>query len=430
VRVPFVFTSYLDRMTPDSNRRYTVHAATTANEVEQLRPFWAELSSHPDVDIDFYSFFVGTRLEESRPYILVASKDGETRAILVGRLEKSVISLRVGYCRLLRLGVRQFTFLQDGFLGESGPRVAEAMVGHIHLKLKEGIADRALLCNVDVNTELYRYATATPWAAGSSNDTTHRWRTRLPRTVEEFLKRRSQKHRYWLRRIARVLDAEFPGKIKYVLYREKSDVQRFCVDAEKVARTTYQRGLAVGFVSSEENRRRLELAAEKGWLRAYAIFLGEEPLAFWCGRFYKAAMYLDWTGYKPAYRKYELGTMLFLKMVEDLCNCQAKEIDYGMGAASYKERFGDHNRVEALVSIYAPSLKGFAAKTFKSIDTTTNNCARALLRKIGAVDKIKKIWRTRLASPAENCQGRVRRGMTPTFRPANGRSTSSSQTII
>jgi hypothetical protein len=391
-----------DCMEYDSDRRYEIRAATTADEIEQLRPFWAKLSRHPDVDIDFYSLVVAARPDGARPYILVASENGEPRSMLVGRLEKSVISLKIGYYALIRLGVRQLTFLQHGFLGESDAQVAEAIVSHIRLKLKQAIADRALLCNVDISTELYRFATA--WVAGFSNETTHRWRTKLPETVEEFVKRRSRKHRYWLRRIGRVLDAEFPGKIRYVLYRDESDVERFCLAAEKVARSTYQRGLGAGFVSSEENRRRLELAAEKGWLKAYAVFLDEEPLAFWCGRFYQRTMFLDWTGYKPAYRKYELGTVLFLKMVEDLCNCQASEIDYGVGAASYKERFGDHDRVEASVSIYAPSMKGIAAHTVKSIDTFANNSVRALFRKVGLVSKIKKYWRNRLAGATNGRQ--------------------------
>lgn len=391
-------------MTHDSDRRYEVHAATATEEIERLRPFWAKVSNHPDVDIDFYSLVVAERPDGATPYVLVASENGEPRAILVGRLEKSVISLKIGYCTLMRLGVRQLTFLQEGFLGESDPQVAETMIGHIRGKLQEGIADRALLCNVDVSADLYRFATAVPtaWPPGFSSETTHRWQTRLPGSIEEFVNRRSRKHRYWLRRLGRALEADFPGKIRYAVYRNESDVQRFCLDAEKVARITYQRRLAVGFVNSEENRRRLELAAKKGWLRAYAVLLDEEPLAFWCGRFYKAAMFLDWTGYKPAYRKYELGTILFLRMVEDLCNCQAKEIDYGAGAAFYKERFGDHHRVEGSVSLYARSVKGLAAKSLKSIETFTNDSARALISRFGVVGKIRKYWRKRLAAAAEN----------------------------
>jgi hypothetical protein len=48
-----------DYMKYESDRRYEIRAATTADEIEQLRPFWARLSSHLGGDIDF--LFAGRR---------------------------------------------------------------------------------------------------------------------------------------------------------------------------------------------------------------------------------------------------------------------------------------------------------------------------------------------------------------------------------
>lgn len=383
--------------------QYEVYAATTADEIEKLRPFWLEVNKHPDADVDFYSLIVAARLEVLNPYVLVAAENGCPKAMLIGRLENQAVPIKAGYYALTTLNIRQLTFLQEGFLGVCSPEIARAMVLQVQKCLAEGRADRAVLENVDVTSILYSFAKTTPsiWLRDYSNETIQRWTTKLPVTMDEFLKRRSQKHRYWLRRIGRVFEKDHRGQVKYEVYQKKSEVEAFCAEAERVAQNTYQRGLGVGFINNAENRRRVELAAEKGWLRGYAVFVGGEPVAFWCGRLYKNIMYLDWTGYRPAFRKYELGTILFLKMVEDLCASGASEINYGTGAAFYKDRFGDLNRTEGLVSIYAPTAKGLATSVLKTIEVVTNRVAKSLARKMGIADKIKKRWRGRLAEAVE-----------------------------
>jgi CelD/BcsL family acetyltransferase involved in cellulose biosynthesis len=188
--------------------------------------------------------------------------------------------------------------------------------------------------------------------------------------------------------------------VRYRTYTTQADAAAFCDVAENIARTTYQRGLGVGFIDNAEHRRRVALAAEKGWLKAYAAFVGEEPVAFWCGRLYNHAMYLDWTGYKPDYRKYELGTVLFLRMVEDICASGATEMNYGGGASFYKERFGDQNLHEESVGIYSPTFKGVAVGFLKSIEAIANRTAKAAVTRLGIVDRLKKRWRGRLAKSA------------------------------
>jgi len=390
-----------------------MHVVTEPAGLQELRPFWTKFNTHPDADIDSYSLLLAQRPKAVTPFVLAATEKGELKAIMIGRSEDTLIHVKAGYLPLLRSRARQITFLQDGFLGDRSPGMAKALVLEILKRLKAGAADRALLERVGVDTDLYRLARTLPGALSRdlSNEITECWSTTLPSSLTEFLKRRSKKHRYWLRRIDRVFEEDFHGRVNFKIYKSKSDVASFCACAEQVASETYQRGLNVGFVDDIEHRRRLELAGDKGWLRAYVALIGQEPVAFWCGRLCGGVMALDWTGFNPRYRKYEVGTVLFLKMVEDLCSAGASAIDYGSGTSFYKERFGDDKHEKGLVYIYAPTAKGFGLNLLKAMELVANRSAKSLARKLGVIDRVKKLWRGRLLKTTSDIEVGAKSGV-------------------
>lgn len=81
---------------------------------------------------------------------------------------------------------------------------------------------------------------------------------------------------------------------------------------------TYQRSLAAGFIKNLENMKRLELSARKRWLLAYFLYIADKPCAFWIGALYRDSLFLEFTGYDPAFRKYEPWTILFDQILEEI----------------------------------------------------------------------------------------------------------------
>lgn len=371
---------------------------TTADALEAVRSFWLSENRHPDSDPDFFNLFLASNGSGMRPHVLAATENGTVKALLLGRVEDSEVAVRLGYFRLFRMRVRQFVSLQFGCLGDPCVRVQEAMVRQLCGGLRGAGLDRAVLYNLPVDSCLFESACCVPPLPlrDFANRTAPRWRTTLPASLDEFLKRRSRKHRYWLKRIGRVFESAHPGRVRYEAYTSTEDVEPFCRHAEKVAQTTYQRGLGVGFRYDDQTRRRLELAAEKGWMRGYVMFLDNQPVAFWFGRLYRGVMVLDWTGYIPGFRKYELGTILFLKMVEDLCQSGAREIDYGTGTSFYKERFGDAETLEGFVAIYAPTVRGLLSSVMITVDARLNRLAKTAAERLRIGDRLKKHWRGKL----------------------------------
>ena len=139
-----------------------------------------------------------------------------------------------------------------------------------------------------------------------------------PDSLDDFLKKMTSKHRYWLRRLPRVLERDYSGKVTYKCYQRGDDLDRLFVDAEEIAKKTYQRDLGAGFVDNAEMRQRLFLSADKGRLRAYLLYVDDKPCAFWIGTLYGKVFYLDFTGYDAAFKRYEPGTILLMWVIEDL----------------------------------------------------------------------------------------------------------------
>jgi hypothetical protein len=382
-----------------SESEITVRVANTVDEIEKLRSFWIKFNRHPESDIDFVLMLASVRPEIVRPHILAAYEAGQPVALLVGRLESTMVRPRIGYMKLFPISISQFVFVGGGLLGDTSERVATAMVREIRKTLNDGRADRVLISYFPIGSILNKFVKSecSTWCRSFAHQAVQHWKTSLPHSFEAFLAKRTKKHRYWLRRIEKVFEAQFEGKVRYSVFKTPQDVEPFCKAAEAVAQGTYQRGLGAGFIDNEENRQRLELMARRGWLRSYVVFVEDKPLAFWSGEQIGNTFFLTWTGFDPSYRKYEIGTILFLKMVEDLLSCGIKEMDYGLGWAQYKERFGDVCLLDQDVIVYAPTLKAFRLNLVLALEGFFNRVGKNLLSMLKVRDKFKKMWRSGLA---------------------------------
>jgi CelD/BcsL family acetyltransferase involved in cellulose biosynthesis len=222
----------------------------------------------------------------------------------------------------------------------------------------------------------------------------------LPDSLEAFMQRLRPKHRSEIRRNERLFEKAFPGRIEHRIVRQRKDVPQLCQDLEAVARFTYQRGLGVGFFDNAEHRRRMALAADKSWLRAYLIYIDQQPIAFEVGMLYGSTFHLYFTGYHQDFRKHEPGTVVFMRMVDDLCRAGIQEVDCGAGDAIYKAYYGDSKSMEGSVFMFAPCLRGLRLNAARTLTLGVSRLAGALGRRAGLYQKFKKRWRMRVAPSA------------------------------
>jgi hypothetical protein len=392
-----------------------VRVARSVPEVEALREPWMGWPGHRDSDIDFYLMILQAYPEMLRPHVVAIYRGGKPEAILVGRLDKKKVTFNVGYIRGVGSWARCLTFVYGAIHGNASPENTQILVDEVLNSLKRDEADVALLEFVPLESDLYRIALTAP--RGLCRDTLPASQGHeilvVPDSIDEIYRRMSGTRREGIRRGIRKFLARADGKARIECYRRESEFDVLFRDAEEIAKKTYQRGLGAGFATTPEVRERLGLAARKGWLRAYLLYVDDCPVAFWIGTIYNKSFASEYLGYDPKFRQFSPGMFLIMRVIEGFCTGTGddvvKELDFGLGDAEYKAALCSRGWLEASVYIFAPTLKGIGLKGMRATARAVDGAARKLLVSTNLLPRLKRLWRDRLrrgGQPAAAAPGR------------------------
>ena len=376
-----------------------VRVLRTIAEVEELRAVWTAWEGHPHSDIDFFLMLLGAREEILSPHVIVVYRGGKPDAMLIGRLESGEIEFKIGYLRLFKVQARSLAFPYGALRGNPSEENCKEIVRAILESLESGEADWAALNYPGTASCLYKKARSLPGLLsrdfGSVPQLHHL--IRLPGTLEEVFKGFSSAHRQTMKSHGKKIEKKLNGRLKIHCFREVAELEAGISQVEAVAKKTYHRGLGVGFDNSPRSRQVMQFYARKGQLRMYVVYDGDKPIAFWVGVEYGGWFHSDHTGYDPEYRDCSPGTYLLVKMIDEFCKEGLQGIDFGLGDAVYKSRFGNHSFEEAKVDIYARRPKGMTIKFFRCLTAVVNVAAKRLFSGTDLLLKIKKRWREHLA---------------------------------
>ena len=407
-----------------SPKHFEVRVARSLPEVEALREPWSAWPSHRDSDIDFYLMIVQSYPEVSRPHVITLYRDGRPDAILVGRLESKRLTFNVGYLRPFRPKSRCLTFVYGGIHGNASPENTRILIEEIMKSLRSNEADVAMLEFVPVELAVYHLALSTPgWL---SRDTLPPVQGHdlmvVPRSIDEVYKNMSSDRRIETRRKVRKLQAHPAGEPRIVCYQHESELDPLFRDAEEIAKKTYQRGLGVGFADSPDVRSRLKLAAQKGWLRANLLYIGDRPVAFWIGMLYKTSFVSEYMGYDPEFRQWSPGMVLVMRVIEGFCNSVngdvVDELDFGLGHAEYKGALCTKSWMEAPVFIFSPTLRGLTLKAMRTTTRIADGFARRILGSTTIFPRLKRAWRDGLAKRTKTVSVRSNNERAAASQPA------------
>jgi hypothetical protein len=381
-----------------------VQVLRSVPELESIRDAWTRWNCHPNSDIDVYRMLMDCKPDFLRPHVITVGKHGMREALLVGRIVRQRVEFKIGYKTILSPNVRALNIIQGGTLGNFTLENSKLLLQEVFDSLRRGEADMAALHFVPVDSPLYAAATSVP---GWLNRDLFRvvqphWRMSLPSNAEDIGK--GSKDFRELRRKGRKLLADHPDQVKICCFRKVDELEHVMRDVEQIAVKTYQRGMGVGFADDDQTRRMLQFGASQGWLRAYLLYVGDRPCAYWIGTKYKDVLYGDFVGYDPSYGKYALGKFLMLKGIEDFCKEGIKWIDFGLGDAAYKQGFGTSQWEEARICFFAPSLRGIWLNSLRIPIGSVDRAARKMLGETAMLAKLKKMWRQHLRFSGKQSQ--------------------------
>jgi len=384
-----------------ANGTATLTVARTVEELRELAEPWRRLQgSHFATDPDVFPEILAAQPHALRPHVLLLRRDGEARAVVVGRLEEIPLSVSVGYKVLFSPRVRALTVVYRGVLGDLSETDARAVVEALRGALATEEADVVRFRNLVVGSPLYTVATTTRPRLLRENlerPFSH-WQLTLPGSYAAFLSSLSRKTRDGFGRYSRKLEKDFGDRLDLKRYTDLADADRVFTDLRRVAEKTYQQGLGVSFAQSELQRRIALMQMERGWFRAYVLYLDGEPVSFWQGYAYGGVFSTGVPGYDPAYARQRVGNYVLLKLIEDLCEDETiHTLDFGFGDAEYKRRFGSTSWLEQDVHIFAGTAKGIRTALVRRTSLGLTDLVRRSLERTEAVDRVKKAWRDRLA---------------------------------
>jgi hypothetical protein len=278
------------------------------------------------------------------------------------------------------------------------------MIRHLRTSLASGEADVVIFNGLSEDS-LLRHGLlfyGSKWLCEKSPQTSIHWEMVLSEDGKSLRERMVSKHRSSIRKKEQQLELAFPGKTCWYWLRSFNDVRELCARIEIVASRTYQRSLGVGFINDEDHRRRFMLFAERGQLRMQLLEIDRNIKAFWIGTVYQGVFHSFETGYDPDLRQYEPGTLIFIRMIDELAREGVRNVDFGLGDASYKQRFGDKSWGEATFRLFAPSTKGILLRSSLGLCSTVDGFGRRMVKRAGVLDKLKTGWRRRLIQT--NCR--------------------------
>lgn len=373
---------------------YKIRAITSWDEINKFRPFWQRTQWHPGADLNFFELILKGRSTVISPCVFILTNNDQIIALLAGRIEHSKIQIRLGYATLAKIAVRKLVLMEGGFMGNRTDDVWTKFLAFVCGYLREANLGLASFENVRLTSPQYTIAKQMFGRSQlSSGNSAEHWLLQLPKKYEDFMAGRSKKRRYWLNRLPRVLDKDFPGEWSMVRYSSANEVQDFAAAAETVACKTYHRGLGVGFQANDETIKRLTMEAGLNQLCSYVLFIKKEPKAFWHCFKYANVLYLASTGYDPEYGSYEVGTVLLLKVFQDYCGTDINVVDFGLGDADYKQRYGSEHFTETTLVLFPRTIKGVYLNFIKSSGDATNQTIRKMVDRLHLTQRMKKIWR-------------------------------------
>lgn len=377
----------------------TFRIITTFEELDAVRTYWEKWQTHPNNDFAQFKMICQLRSEVESPCVAVIEQNGQPNALLAGRLEYTQFAPSIGYIRPFRIPARVMTVLHQGGLGKIDNDVAVKLLEFLWSLLSSGIADAIEFHYLSDDSPLLRALQfhRPGWLCQKEPRRTIHWEMNLPSEGTFVECKVRAKHRTSIRKKERDLEGAFSGKVSWKWMTRFDDIPGLCMQLEEVASVAYQRGLGSGFRDNEEFRHRLSLFGGRGQLRMQLLEIDGRVRAFWYGFLYRDIFHLSETAYDPGLSKYEVGTMIFIKLNNELAKEGVRRLDFGIGDAHYKRRFGDRSWEEGTVWMCAPTAKGLAIRSCLGLFAAVDEFGRKLIQQVGVLDRFKTNWRRRLA---------------------------------
>ena len=396
-----------------SSHEWEVLVVRDFEGIEAVRQTWEKMQAEEpypriNADIDKYLTTLKASSDSLEPYIIVLNENGRPAAMLIGWIGKSRLKCAIGRRILFKPALRQLSVIYGGVIGSRAEHIGRVLVGELIKELRRGEVDVVFFNHLETDSSLYHVARKMPGLLCRDHFPKvepHRCMS-IPEGFDRFLEACSHNSRRNFKRWTRKLENRYPGQIRMITYSEENEVAEAIEIAAKISAETYQHAYGGGVTNDARTRAFFRATAKKGWLRIHILFIGDEPCAFLTalkyGRIYSAEL----TGYSPKWRDLRVGSILFFKIVEQLCGDPAVDsFDYSFGEDQHK-RWGDSRQwPEASVLIFAPRIFPVFVNQMQSSTLAISILTQHVITKLGIRNPVQRYRRKRILEKAQRVKG-------------------------
>jgi CelD/BcsL family acetyltransferase involved in cellulose biosynthesis len=318
-----------------------------SSQLGALQATWTELGQqHGAYNASYESYRDAISSADAKMRLILLREDGKIVMLAPYLLHDTHKHYWIGARRLFSLPIRELRLVGNSFIGKVTATGIRCVLDLLY-PLDE--FDLMSLSELEFNGPFHRSLqngivdTRWSWARGFYQNTLH-WSIDLPLTFDEYMRSFSKKTRQHLQRKVRKFEREHNGALRII--RNISELDSFLELGERISRLTYQWNIGDRLCADEATRRAYATAAAEGRVRCYLLYSGDNPCAFGRGVIQDRTYHYETPGFDPAYEKASPGTVLLLKVIEDvIANTNCKTFDFGSGGdkTGYKSVFGNRS---------------------------------------------------------------------------------------
>jgi len=369
--------------------------------IEDIRQTWEEMQAkeaYPTInaDIDRYLSVIKADTKPVQPYIILIRDKNTVISMLIGFIHHSRMSCNLGRRTIFKPLLKILSVVYGGILGNPSEDTCDLLMGELTTLFSNGEIDVAHFSHLETDSFFYKYArrkTNVLCRSHFPKIVPQRYML-IPQSFDQFLNACSHNSRRNHRRWTKKFEKKYVNRFEIKTYSDEGEIDSALDQMARISVQTYQRAYGGGIVNDAATQILFHNAAKKEWLRTYILSIDNEPCAFWTGLKYGRIFYAETTGYLPKWRNYHIGTILFFKLVRDLCKDPDVDIlDFSFGEGQHKQ-WGE-SRFWSVASIYIfaprifPIMVNILHSSLSSISTFTKNLANKL-RILNVIQKYRR----------------------------------------
>lgn len=309
------------------------------------------------------------------------------------RIRSSKLRLRLGEVTVAHLPFRALQLYGEGIVGEEGEAaralsaLAELPLPYDGLTLEETPTESGLWNTLKESKNFSVFERSR--ALHSVID--------LPSSYPEYLQQLSRKTRYNTRRHERELGSRL-GHWEVRKFAAPQQILELVRLVEAIATKTFHYHLLGQDLtaSNEQLIRNLTRYSQQGWLRGYVLVGNDRPVAYVIGYLVNRCYQAELIGYDPEFAPASPGTLLLIRIVEDLINTGTATVyDFGAGNASYKREFGNRSYEEGQLLVCRRTLYACSAAITERLFARASQLGTHVLERANLKAPLKKFLRSR-----------------------------------